>query len=321
MPERILVPLDGSELSARAVPWADHLAGALQAEVELLHVLPLDPHLDSLEADVALNRRVMPGRSEEAAIERRFDEEIEAATNEARAALEPIRAQLARAAGVEIIVRRGDPAEVIVASAAERSARLMVMATRAREGPARAFLGSVAGSVLQHSSLPVLLLNPGLQIEPHTPRRILVPLDGSPLADAVLPVVSALAQDLHCSLVLFNVLALPPPTVSVQGAYIPLGLPLDHAPADVVEHLERAAQEARLAGISAEVAIGSGDRAVTIALSAIERDCDLIAMSTHSRHGIGRWLVGSVTDSVVRTADVPVLAIGPGEGQRPKAHA
>jgi nucleotide-binding universal stress UspA family protein len=313
MAERILVPVDGSELSARAVPWADQLAGALHAEVELLHVLPLDPHLESLEAEVELNRRFMPTRPEEAAIERRFSEELEAATNAAREALEPMRATLRQAIGVETAVQRGDPEEMIVAHAAQKNARLIVMATHAREGLARTILGSVAGAVLQRSGVPVLLINPRLQATPHVPRRILVPLDGSPLADAVLRAVVPLAQQLRCGLVMFTVAALPPPTVPVQGASIPLGLPLAHAPAEVEEHLERAAQDARNAGLAAEVAIGFGDRSETIAHSAVERGCDLIAMSTHGRHGVGRWLVGSVTDAVVRTADVPVLAICPPE--------
>jgi nucleotide-binding universal stress UspA family protein len=319
MPERILVPLDGSQRSARAVPWADYIAGALGAEVELLHVLPLDPHLEALEAEVELNRRFMPARPEEAAIERRFNEEVETATNAARAALELMRAALGRAVGIEVTVRRGDPVDIIIAHAGEQRPRLIVMATHAREGLARTVLGSVAGSVLQRSGVPVLLLNPSLQIAPKAPRRILVPLDGSSLADAVLPLVIPLAQDLRCQLVMFNVLELPPATVSVQGASIPLGLPLDHSPSEVVQHLERAAQEARLTGLAAEIAVGSGDRANTIALSAVERNCDLIAMSTHGRNGIGRWLVGSVTDAVVRSADVPVLAIRPADAQRTKA--
>jgi nucleotide-binding universal stress UspA family protein len=319
MPGRLLVPLDGSELSTRAVPWADHLAGALQAEVELLHVLSLDTRLDSLEAEVELNRRFMPARPEEAAVEHRFNAEVAAATSAATAALEPVAATLTQAAAVGITVRRGDAVDTIVNHAAARSARLVVMATHAREGLARTFLGSVAGEVLHRSGVPVLLLNPWLQVAPHAPRRILVPLDGSALADAVLPAVISLAQEFDCVLVLCNVLTLPPPSIPVQGANIPLGLPIAHAPAEVADHLDRAAHQARLKGLKAEIVITSGDRAPAIAGAAVQGDCDVIAMSTHGRHGVGRWIVGSVTDTVVRNADVPVLAICPHEAHGAKA--
>src|SRR5437899_1783658 len=55
---RVLVPLDGSELADQAIPWADELGGALQAEVELLRVLPLDLGAEGLEADIAFNRKL-----------------------------------------------------------------------------------------------------------------------------------------------------------------------------------------------------------------------------------------------------------------------
>lgn len=314
MPDLILVPLDGSALAERAVPWANHLAGALRARVELLHVLPLDTRLEALEAEVELNRRfMMPGRPEEAEVERRFAEQLEAAMARARRVLDAVRGALPDAIDVETTVLRGDPAEVIVSHAAERGARMIIMATHAREGIARALLGSVAGAVLERSGIPVMLLNPTLETPPRVPRRVLVPLDGSPLADAVLPVVLPLAQELGSSLILFTVTVLPPPTLPVQGASIPLGPPLPYSPAEVAQHLETVAAEARSRGIAAEIAVGSGDRAESIVRAAVERECDLIAMSTHGRHGLGRWLVGSVTERVVRTSEVPVLAICPPE--------
>ncbi len=314
MPERILVPVDGSELAARAVPWADVYAGGLGAEVELVYVVVPDIRTESLAAEVEMNRRLMPPRPEEAAVERRFEERVDQQIATATGVLEQARGLLREASNVATTILRGDPADAIVNHALEERTQLVSMATHAREGLERTFLGSVARAVLDASHVPVLLVNPRLQVAPRRPGRILVALDGSPLADAILPTVHQLAQSFDSTLVLFTVEELPPPMLPVQGASIPLAPPPPRAPAEVAEHLEQVAADVRRQGIRAEIAVGpEGDRAQIIARSAVEQSCDLIAMSTHGRRGIGRWVVGSVTDSVVRNAELPVLAIRPAE--------
>ncbi len=316
MPDRILVPLDGSELAARAVPWAEAFAGGLGAEVELVTVVVPDMRTESLEAEVDMNRRFMSPRPEEAAVERRYEERVDRETAAATSVLEQVRGSLRQTAGVVMTVLRGEPGDAIVAHIREHGSRLVVMATHARQGVERAFLGSVAGEVLHQSHTRVLLVNPRLELAARVPGRILVALDGSPLADAILPAVVPLAQQLGIRLILFTVEELPPPTLPVQGANIPLGLAPARPPAEIAQHLEQVAANLQSQGIGAEVAAAPGpDRGETIARSALDLRCDMIAMSTHGRHGVGRWIVGSVTDTVVRIAEVPVLAVCPADAR------
>jgi nucleotide-binding universal stress UspA family protein len=312
MPDRILVPLDGAELAARAVPWADALAGGLGAEVELVTVIVPDIRTEALEAEVEMNRRIMPDRPEEETVARRYEERVERESAAAIRTIEAARTSLRQAAGVITTVLRGEPGDAIVAHARELSSRLVVMATHARLGLERAFLGSVAGEVLQRSHIPVILVNPHLPLAARAPGRILVALDGSPLADAILPFVGPIAQQLGSTLVLFTVEELPPVTLPVQGANIPLGGTPDRPPAEVAQHLEQVAANLQSQGVRAEIAADTGrNRGETIARAALDQRCDLIAMSTHGRNGVGRWIVGSVTDTVIRTAELPVLAICP----------
>ncbi len=314
MMDRILVPVDGSELAARVLPFADAYAGGLQAEIELVYVVLPDIRTESLEAEVEMNRRFMPPRPEEAEVEHRLEERIDREAAAAAITLERAQGSLSQATSVVTTILRGEPDDAIVEHALDVKARLVAMATHARQGLERAVLGSVASAVLQRSHAPVLLINPMLHASPRLPQRILVALDGSPLADTILPAVMPLAERFGSTLVLFNVEQLPPPTVPVQGAVIPLAPPAPRPPAAVAEHLEEIATRVREQGLDAEIAIGpEGDRARIIARSALEQGCDLIAMSTHGHHGIGRLLHGSVTDSVVRQAEVPVLAMCPAE--------
>lgn len=310
MTYRVLVPLDGSELADRAIPWADEIAGPLQAEVELLRVIPHNVRLEVLEAELQLGRgfgpQVSGAGSDDSGIQI-----LEAEAQEAQGALSRRRSRFRRARSIDARVLRGDAADVIVARAQEWAATLVVMASHGRSGVARALLGSVAGAVIRRSGVPVLVVRSDLLAPARVPQRVLVPLDGSDLASAVLPCVVPLAKQLDSTLVLISVAELPPQSLPVQGASIPLGRMPVHPPAQAMEYLDRVADDLRAQGVACEVRVEHGDPASAITRAADGSGCDLIAMSTHGRHGLGRWALGSVTDSVMRRAQVPVLAVRP----------
>jgi nucleotide-binding universal stress UspA family protein len=145
-------------------------------------------------------------------------------------------------------------------------------------------------------------------------RKILVPLDGSDLAEAVLPHARALAQSVGAEIVLLRVLVphIPdrPPTI---GQLFPdaIAKEAELAQQHVQEYLERVARPLQASGIHVSCEMRSGHVADAILDIADEIGVDLIAMSTHGRSGLSRWLIGSVANKVVHAAKAPVLLVRP----------
>ncbi len=134
-------------------------------------------------------------------------------------------------------------------------------------------------------------------------KRILVPLDGSELAEAVLPHALALAKSTGAELVLLRV------------AFVPIlpGIDPIEVQATAVEEAENyvaaAAKPLQAHGVKVEAKIRYGDPVDEI-LDHVTRDhIDLIAMATHGRTGLKRVVLGSVSEHVLRRASVPVLLV------------
>lgn len=137
-------------------------------------------------------------------------------------------------------------------------------------------------------------------------KRVLVPLDGSPLAEAVIPFLTEIAGPLDMSIVLLRVLE-PVPPVVVEGLRQAL---IDVSAArtrDARIYLAGVAATLQARGIETSCEVRSGRPDVRIVETARELTADLIAMSTHGRSGLGRLLFGSVAEQVLRHADVPVF--------------
>ena len=140
--------------------------------------------------------------------------------------------------------------------------------------------------------------------------RILVPLDGSPLAERALDMTTLLAQRKAASDGSFQPLVILFRAVDLS---LWLDLDLESARAQAMEaasrYLEEQAETLRREGITVETAVRLGNSAETILEHTLERQADLIVMSTHGRSGLARWALGSVAERVVRTTSVPVLLI------------
>lgn len=142
-------------------------------------------------------------------------------------------------------------------------------------------------------------------------KKILVPLDGSSLAESVLSQVLPLAQCADAEIVLLRVLALPISAyMAVAEPRIAMGARED-AEAQAKEYLARVAAPLRDEGYRVSVEIGTGVIADAIQEKAKQIQADLIAMSTHGRGGLARLMIGSVADQVVRNSRLPVLLIHP----------
>jgi nucleotide-binding universal stress UspA family protein len=210
--------------------------------------------------------------------------------------------------------------------ALESGADLIVMTTRGRGQVARFWLGSVADVLLRQSTIPILFVRPeeadaDLSQEPEL-RRVLVPLDGSPLAEQILEPAVALAAGTQAEMTLLRVVEqLMPESFALAGGRVgglrpDLLRQLQEAGRQeqmcAEEYLEQIAERLRARSLNVQVRVISHVRTATAIIEdASANSVDLIALATQGRGGLKRLLVGSVADKVVRGATTPVLAYRP----------
>ena len=138
-------------------------------------------------------------------------------------------------------------------------------------------------------------------------KRIVVPLDGSPLAEQALPHALAQASRFGADLILLKVLApLPEVVFSAPAAVLAAEKMSGQLARDYLEDVSAGLREQ---GITVQVAQVDGEPYVEIIRFAEEQDADMIVLSTRGQSGFSRWLLGSVADRVVRGATVPVLLV------------
>jgi len=291
MTRTILIALDGSKLAEQVIPVVSAVAASTGSEVVLVSAVV--PHDGWTEGPVAQG----------------WEQEEQGA---AASYLRLVRRQLQKP-GLKVRavrVESGHPHAVISAIADEEAADLIAMTTHGRSGFVRWVVGSVADKVLRTSRRPLLLVH--MQKEGEIPEvrlnRILVPLDGSPLAESVLPFVQDLAVSLHASILLQSVIV--PTATLYAGTLLPSMAPiLTEIEEAMREYLGGVAKRLEHEGIRVETSVAIGYAAETILDAAKQGSVDLIALSTHGRSGPERSILGSVADAVVRHADRPCLVI------------
>ncbi|MDD5039476.1 MAG: universal stress protein [Dehalococcoidales bacterium] len=146
-------------------------------------------------------------------------------------------------------------------------------------------------------------------------KRILVPLDGSELAECVLPHVESIAKG--CGVVDVVFLRVVEP-VFMAETYDEADInPEDvkrmetQVKANAVDYLKQVASRAKYDGTTVETKVVNGRAAESIVDYATKNGVDLIAMATHGRSGPSRWVMGSVADRVVRSGCIAVLMVTP----------
>lgn len=225
-------------------------------------------------------------------------------------------------------VLRGDVVEAICTYAKNAGAGLIVMTSHGQTGFSRTNLGSVAYGLVRSSTMPVLMLRDAEIAKPSQRsatifRKILVPLDGSVNAEAVLADAAELARRTDAEIILFRVVEpVPLFAASLDYAAVPMGSGVHPFLSGNIQNLEATARlcknaraeldevAEKLTGtqvkhVDAVVVVGSPVVAAIVDYANAE-GVDLIAMSTHGR-GLSRWLLGSIADGVLRTSNFPVL--------------
>jgi nucleotide-binding universal stress UspA family protein len=293
MYKRMLVPLDGSELSEVVFPYARELAGRLDLEIILLHV-----H-HSEEGEVPLHQAYIERKAE--ILKHQIEEARQKTDNGQQAKAIQMRGELVL----------GYPAEEILRYADEKDVDLILMATHGRSGVRRWVLGSVAEKVLRASKTPVWLVRAGAPTEvvydKWPERTILVPLDGSKLAEAVLLHVKTLAKQRGAEPIEVVLFVVSEHLVK-SGYYIPDVLT---KPEELKEYLAKIEKRLKDAGLSVRSEVRKGKPAEQIIEYASENPFNLIVMSTHGRSGLGRWVFGSVADKVLHGASSPIFLVRP----------
>ena len=141
-------------------------------------------------------------------------------------------------------------------------------------------------------------------------KKILVPLDGSELAEAVLPHVESLAKANDAQVVILRV-ALNPATEFAMTDPTIAGQMIETLEGSTKEYLNAMYKQLMGQGLQVSMQIAEGPIADSILQVAADEKIDLIAMSTHGRSGVARWLIGSIAEKVVRGANIPVLLVRP----------
>jgi nucleotide-binding universal stress UspA family protein len=298
MYRRILVPLDGSPLGENVVPYARLLGRSLKASIDLLRVTePVPPEVGDI-------------------LKGQYPHEIAAGLqHQARQYLDKLTPSASRG-GVKItcLVEEGSPAEVIVKAAEAQPATLVAMSTHGRSGVTRWVLGSVTDKVLHATTNPLLIIRPQektVVVRDPTVDNIIAPLDGSAIAEQALPHLIALAKALGAKVTLVRVV---PTTAYYMGmmdypsaAYQEL---LDAEEETAGKYLAEIAARLRGEGVAiAAEKLGRGEPAGAVLDLAGGTANPLVAMTTHGRSGVGRFVLGSVADRVIRHVGVPVLVI------------
>ena len=297
---RMLIPLDGSKLAENVLPYARALAGALKLRIELLSVV------DTMDF----------ARTTHAGHVRDFDPIIEAAVQAGGQYLEGVARSFTGITVDNCVVEQGQADKIIIEKAARDKETLIAMATRGRSGIHRWLMGSVAEKVLRGATNPLLLVRgdeEGKSDGEAALKSVVVPLDGSKLAESVLPRAIDLAKKLNLAIVLTRAYQIPL-SAAYAGAdapYVPnsdalLNWVREEAGAYLKAKVEELHQN-RVEKVSSILSIGSGaDEIIELARGTPD---NLIAMCTHGRSGVRRWALGSVTEKVVRHSGDPVLVV------------
>lgn len=291
MYDTILVPTDGSTGAEVAAQHGVALATAFDSQVHFLSVVDERSYSSTLaDLDPAIG-------DQRAAFEQQATEAVQALEETVTES----------SVTCHTAVEHGVPYETILSYADEHAVDLISMGTHGRTGLDRVLLGSVTERVVRTSDVPVLTSR--LESDDRASYdRILIPTDGSEAATAAIDHGIAIAERYDATIHALSVVD----TGSLAGAYdAGPGIPnllktlkegCEQAVADVEDKCEPSDLD-----VVTEVAQGTPYRTIRNYID--DAGIDLIAMGTHGRTGLERYLLGSVTERVVRTSDAPVLTV------------
>lgn len=296
--QHILVGLDGSPVAESILSYVSTLAKALAARVTLVHVIPGVPEWHGSD------------------FYRFFSPLIKQEETEAYGYLRRVTDRLVTAGiTVQSRVVVGEAATEIIKTGEQESVDLIALATHGRSGLRRWVYGSVAEKVLHTTHTPLLLIRPTEEQTVASSRltHVVLPLDGSPIAETALPMAVELAQQCRVPLVLFRVVEVLPLTfvdpMSMSGSHYQAILDgLEQAARD---YLHQVATTLRRDDFPVEVVTPMGGPAGKIVSYAHNHPGSLVVMATHGRTGVSEVVLGSVAREVALEGNTPTLVVRP----------
>ena len=299
MYEKVLVPLDGSEMAEGALLYAEQLAGRLGSEITLVYVNELSSYLKENLIQSYLQKMV---------------EVTKEGVSRYRSA-----PGISPSIEVKSVIVPGSPAETIIEYADSNNMGSIIMSTHGQSGIKQWALGSVAERVVRATTKPVLLVRAnilGLNMrEKGLFNKVLVPLDGSIESEAIIPYVEEFAPRLNVNVILLRVLARG---YRMPDNYAPLSY--EQLEADKVSanaYLDRVGAHLKEKGVSVMTELRSGieirsdNAAEQIIQLANEAQADLVAMTTHGRSGVEQKVFGSVAERVLYEGNTPLMLVRP----------
>ncbi len=337
--KKILIPLDGSEHSEKIGGFIAGVARPLGSEVVLLAVVNLSDVL--LPEKSAEPGHPVPGRTPQdrpgvekpgaglgsggrGPVEPGFgtqviDRAVEFATDYLAREVERLDASGIKAVSRVVV---GEPAEQIVKQAREVGADMIAMATHRESSLARGILGSVTDRVLHATSVPVMVIHPkgvaAFAGNAGAPNVVVVPLDGSALSEAAVPVALEIAESCASDVVFIRAVRFAYYGVSGPGIEYYAGeYGIAEQRREALAYLGKFVKQAEALKLKSRAIAAIGSAAFRIIEEAESLEGPLIVMGTHGAGGFKRWVIGSVTDKVVRSAGVPVLVLPPKQAASP----
>jgi nucleotide-binding universal stress UspA family protein len=285
---RVIVPLDGSKLAEHSLAYVPALKHFGTPSVLLISVVDEKADLYAANPQELADREF----------------------NVVSTYLREVAANLESMSGVNVVteVVRGDPPECILDAVARFSADLLVISTHGRSGISRWRLGSVADKVIRSAACDTLVVGPRTGETASAFKAVLLPLDGSELAEQAIPAVKKFAAGFGSAVHIVRVVQIPTPVVDVTvggGYYVP----------DVLEALQETAEDyvakaARLfdpsTAVTTQVIIGYPSTELENYVT--QHGIDLVIATSHGRGGIARAALGSVTDRLLG-GTAPILVV------------
>jgi len=292
----LLVPLDGSKLAEAALPVAASLAGTLGIPATLLHVIEQDA-----PEEIHKNRHLTEAGEAKAylaeAAKRAFPPKVKINWH-------------VHTAAVDDVVR-----SIVYHAQEEMQPDLIVLCSHGRSEMRDLVSSSIAQQVVAESTIPVLLIKPGEDVEaPFKLLNILVPLDDESIHDASLPYAEELARaygarlDLICVIPTLGTLTGEP---AAAGSMLPATamVYLEMKEENARQHFQEHLDDFNHKGIPATAEIARGDPAAVIAKKAQDMHSDLIVFGTHGNAGLEAFWRRSVAANVARRTEVPLLLV------------
>jgi nucleotide-binding universal stress UspA family protein len=297
----IMVPTDGSGFDREAIRVALRMAERSDAKVRLVRVLASDSFFGTTPEAHWTPMSAELGRSERTS-----------ALSELYALAAECRSEFK--VDITVDLHGGPVADVLQGYAKRHDVDLIVMSTHGRSGISRLSLGSVTDSLIRHTTIPVLVVKPcASYLNPQLGqafKRIVVPLDGSALAEQILPRVLTLGTLEEAEISLVQVLI--PQSYSQKEISDP-DLPWWDKDVSLAQaYLFRIAGRLRRNGLIVTTDIVIGENvAHAIGDFASREKADLIAIATHGRGGLARMLRGSVADAIMHSGRMSMLVFKP----------